>query len=590
MSAEEPAGWDALAPRPGDVLEFITEHVPGFLSSDATAAFLVREAQTAEDGSLLLQGRSIGCDDEAVGKELSSLLNRKSGSLHLCWSWPCTVARDAGAVHVTRARLFLRGTFSAGYLKPWGRLVMREFEELAEEAEDEEEEPGRKEKPEKRKEGPKRKAKPGAREREKEPRKRPAARKAGGEPGDKTGKLQERLAALRQKLVKKTRTAGGGAIEISDSEERERSEEESQQEVEESERLGVGDRLREPTTLLAIGDVKEEEDQPPKKEKKTRKKVKKSKDPGAQLLAQAAQQRARGKERKDQKKKKKKGSDAVKALAALLTEKKDKKKGKRSRGKKKDGGDSGPGSSGSSSGGSEEDEEKSESSSSEMLAPLQKKSSRHPGTVLRLLVDHARQTLDQAAVVETGASKDVTRGVKMTTYFNLLIRPYHSSASRDMKELHQLAVCIDELRAGHLSKLGDSMASRFLAIHTAVNEGSWRSAQFMELHPLEPTQGAPTALLLETKKHGKLVQRSQSNEDWRRGRLEGDGWKGSYKGNENKGKGKGKGKDQGKGWQKDGKWQQGGGWNGPKKDWWSKQKEKPDAKDGGAPKTGGGEK
>lgn len=126
-----------------------------------------------------------------------------------------------------------------------------------------------------------------------------------------------------------------------------------------------------------------------------------------------------------------------------------------------------------------------EFSSSEMLAPLQKRSAKRPGTVLKMLVDHARSTLDQSSLVSTGGGR-MTARVKLTSYFNLMIRPYHQSSSRDMKELHHLAVALDELRGGQLGQLGDSLAARFLATHTAVNEGHWRSAQFLEIHPLEP--------------------------------------------------------------------------------------------------------
>jgi len=94
-----------------------------------------------------------------------------------------------------------------------------------------------------------------------------------------------------------------------------------------------------------------------------------------------------------------------------------------------------------------------------------------------MLVDHS--------LVSTGGGR-MTARVKLTSYFNLVIRPYHQSSSRDMKELHHLAVALDELRGGQLGQLGDSLAARFLATHTAVNEGHWRSAQFLEIHPLEP--------------------------------------------------------------------------------------------------------
>ena len=94
-----------------------------------------------------------------------------------------------------------------------------------------------------------------------------------------------------------------------------------------------------------------------------------------------------------------------------------------------------------------------------------------------------------------------------------------------MKELNLLAICLDELRAGELGKLGDSVASRFLDIHTAVNEGNWKSAQYLELHPLEPAQGAPMSFLLQAKKYGRLVSKSHKSDDWRRSRAEGDSWR-----------------------------------------------------------------
>ena len=65
-----------------------------------------------------------------------------------------------------------------------------------------------------------------------------------------------------------------------------------------------------------------------------------------------------------------------------------------------------------------------------------------------MLVQHARSAFDQTALVQTSESKEVAGGVKMASYFNLLVRPCFSAASRDMKELHHVAICLDELRSG----------------------------------------------------------------------------------------------------------------------------------------------
>jgi hypothetical protein len=400
--------------------------------------------------------------------------------------------------------------------------------------------------------------------------------------------LKEKLRGLREKLLGDKRKAAEEPILVHDSEDSEGSTMEdsnASDKDEEREEEEIGGRRR-PVTSLALQDVKREEPEKGLKSgglKKTRRrKVKRPRDPGLQLLAQAAQRgEAREEEERSKKEKKRRGSGnkGVKALVAALTGKekeKEKRDGRKKRKRKSRGAYDPPG---DSSGSSEYEEESSGSESSEMLAPLQKKSQKKPGTVLRMLVHHAKQALDQSAVVETKQVETVTGGVKLGTYFNLLVRPYHPVSSRDMKEMNHLAVCLDELRAGELGKLGDSLASRFLAIHTAVNDGSWKAAQYLELHPLEPTQGAPTSLLLEARRHGKLVSKSLGTEEWRRPRGESEGWKGGGKGDA-KGKGKGKGKD----WSRQGKggeasWQgRGGGWN-KNRNWWEANKEKPDGKD-----------
>ena len=123
------------------------------------------------------------------------------------------------------------------------------------------------------------------------------------------------------------------------------------------------------------------------------------------------------------------------------------------------------------------------------------------------------------------------------------------------------------------------MASRFLAIHTAVNDGTWRSAQYLEMNPLEAAQGAPTALLLEARKHGKMVEKSRGAEEWGRRRGEGEPWR---RGQNSKGGGKGgktgKGKDSSKGGRSEETWNKGGKWsqNQWKKNWWADNKEKAD--------------
>eukprot|EP00435_Cladocopium_sp_Y103_P017786 s1144_g4.t1 len=530
-------------------------------------------------------------------------MNRKKLPLHLCWVNPCKGVEGEDIIHITRARWWRSSSFDTSYLSQWGRSVLKEYiKAYAAEAEEEEDEEGdapimkrpaarvtkvrigrgagpkrkpRVEAPEEEEDASKRKKKRPAEEEEEEAPEETGAGK--GEEGRRKN-LRAKVAALRTQLTGRAAGKPSAPILVPDD-----SEEEStgySASVLAEGGLHTGEMLPPRAGLGALRDLVD-----PPEEK--RRKVRKKKDAAggtmtAQLLAQA--EHARGLDTGEKAKKKKKikgGGDAgkVKELVRLLRgdsgveltkvkkepKEKKKKKKKRKKHKKKRGGGDPSGSpdnssSGDSSGESRGDEESSSSSSTDLRAPLQRRSAKRPGTLLRMLVDHARAVMDQSSLLATG-SKEVTSGVKVSSYFNLMIRPYHASSSRDMKELHHLAVCIDELRGGTLARLGDSLASRFLAIHTAVNEGTWQSAQFLEMHPLEPAQGAPTALLLEAKRHGKMVDKSKSNDGWGRQKGGGDSWRGpawkgdgKAQGKGNKGKEGGKGGGQGNAWGKQAQW------------------------------------
>ena len=347
-------------------------------------------------------------------------------------------------MHVVRARFFKRGTFEAPYLKAWGKQFLRGNGE-----DQKEEEGGGGDPPG---EGRKR-AKPGGRPGGKKKGEKPETvkKRPAGAP-DLRGKLRQ----LREGLKAKASGGAAGPILVEDSEEysptfSEAMEGALEEGRKEKKRRGAPD----PQTTLALVETKQEEseevedseERPERRKKKKKKKI--PKDPASQLLAQAAQ---RDEVRKEEKKGKKQrgegkssGLERAKALVKLLTggeanktkssgSKRRKAKEAKRRRKKEQGSPSG------SSGDSSYGEEEESSSSSEMLAPLQKRSSRQPGAVLRMLVEHAKASLDQSALVETTKSGNVTEGVKMASYFNLLVRPYHSATSRDMKEMHHLAV------------------------------------------------------------------------------------------------------------------------------------------------------
>ena len=281
--------------------------------------------------------------------------------------------------------------------------------------------------------------------------------------------------------------------------------------------------------------------------------LKKKDDCSSQLLAQAVQSANRDRNRK----KKDKKESPVQLLLGFLKGKKKKKRKKKEKpaetkpqGLKTEGGDPGDSSGGSSDSGSDSDEEEEkeqeEDSDADCELPLRRKANRRPGSVMELLIKNAQDQMDQSSLMDASQeSHPMTQGLKIATYFALLIRPYHQGNSPLLREMYSLAQCMDLLRSGRLSQAADGLAARFIACHTAPSEGNWGTAAQLELFPMEAVQPAPTATMLQAQKHRRLLWKSQGY---------GPGWwpaSGKGKGNYNQEKGK-KG-DKGKGKNKRGK-------------------------------------
>ena len=271
------------------------------------------------------------------------------------------------------------------------------------------------------------------------------------------------------------------------------------------------------------------------------------------------------------------GATLAKILTKEVTKNKGKKKRKKEKKKKRkrrrekggDPGDEGDGytssSSPSSSGEIDNSEDNSNksgdspSSDEELEAPLRKKSKKNPGSVLELLVSHAREQLDQSASVGVGREEDhyLTTGIKVMTYFQVLLKPKLGGSQALQREMHHLATAIDLLRQGRLGLLGDTLAARFLCLHQSILDGHWSAARHLEIFPMEETSAASTALLLKTRKHARLAAKALGADGG------GNFWSSYGPGRKGKGKqdwqggdvrdGKGKGKKGAKGKNKKGK-------------------------------------
>ena len=167
-------------------------------------------------------------------------------------------------------------------------------------------------------------------------------------------------------------------------------------------------------------------------------------DTASSLLAQAVQQSTHEARRRKKRKKDRDKQDSLKQLVNLLQGKKNKKDKKEKRKKRRDprgikpdpdgsgGGDSSSSSGSSrSSRASQCDEAGSgEDSDLSLEAPLKRRATKEPASVLGMLVKHAQAQLDQGSFLETpDVRPSMTSGIKIATYFSLLIRPYQYGGS-----------------------------------------------------------------------------------------------------------------------------------------------------------------
>ena len=214
----------------------------------------------------------------------------------------------------------------------------------------------------------------------------------------------------------------------------------------------------------------------------------------------------------------------------------------------------------SSSGSSYSSEETSRSvrslSEGDFEAPLRKRSKAAPGSVLKLLVQRAQDALDQGALVETTGSSStaITDGVKLTTYYQLHIKPHYGQFKGPMRDIALMARALDTIRAGAIGRACDMLAGHFLAAHQALMDQSWVQARYLEVIEPEEQNATSAAILLEARKHAKTSLKAETFEAWLPGKGWQRSWQGGGKGGWHAEKGKGKQKKGGKSKEKGG-WQ-----------------------------------
>ena len=610
FSIEDTLTWTTVLPQAGQIVELCLQATDLTVMEELWGGFFVQGSQNNPDRSLTLVVRHLGSETEEAGLIVEERFQGGEGSVHLCLTSPCAVVEASAAggprtIHVTKLRWWLVEDYmGCAYLNVQGRnLISALVTALAAEAT---RAPGKSRRPREAKEP-------------KEPKKRetgrpaaPRAKKgAAPKPGATTSKkkapdddqeagpgrrfTEDMQARLRARLADVRAAHGVGADK--GKKKVGPQEEEDVFDVEASDSASGGS--------LTDEEVEETQDPPAKKVKKkkahkalmdlqegdrlglvTRGGTMKASKKVENQLVQRALMTAQDAEKQQKKKKKKsKAVSGEKVLNKLgqvikeaLTGEKgapSKKERKRSRRVLPDGTIVSSSNSSSSTSASKEEEKSSES---EYEAPLRKKSQDKPGSVLTMLTDHVKETLEQGALTSVGSRQSsVTSGIKVMTYFMPHVKPAFQVHQREMREMHHLAAVIDTLRRGDLAVAGDALAARFVALHQSLLDAGWQTARHMELYPLEDTSAASPAVVLATRRHSKLVAKAQGwtpSFGWGSAKGRGRGGRGDWGSNyENKGENKG---DKGKG--KKGKGKGRGRGDQHQGDSWKDKKEKPEEK------------
>ena len=114
-TTDDQAGWSAVVPRAGTVLEVNLLRTSRPVLSETWAAFFVKEVRNEADGSYVLECHYIGCEDEIEGSALAVAGQAGPLNVHLCLSTPCMVIGDLEALHTTSARFWEVADFKADY-------------------------------------------------------------------------------------------------------------------------------------------------------------------------------------------------------------------------------------------------------------------------------------------------------------------------------------------------------------------------------------------------------------------------------------------------------------------------------------------
>ena len=520
VRVEDYQRWAALTPRVGMVLEVNLGATSLPIDSDTRGAFLIVGVASEGDGSHLLTGRLLGCEDADIGAALAGDQCAGEVSLHLYLSRPCVpLTKMTTEVHVTHIRLWTwHGFKDTGYLPPdAGERVKGMLKD----------ERGRKpkaapkNKPDKPEKGEKSRART-----PRTPKPKPGA--DSGLTSEMKENLRAKLSTVRAKLKPGSKREVVPAVE--EVEKKKKIDDDGWEEISEDYTpspapLVTGATLETPRDVATSsywGPFRSDG----KAEGYKRHYLEESEWP-VDLEGYAKDKGEKGSSEKEESQK---GQGDVRGETAC--EDPYLERGVREEGLEKEE---------ATNGGWSDSELQWElfRHFGQWRGGAVRQRSRSPSTKekqgqTRIGIGHAhrpyRLQMDQMAMTDmSSSSRQLTGGVKVASYFQMQIKGQFPQYQRELREMHSLAATLDLLRIGDVGRVGDSLAARFMAIHQFMIDANWNTARYMELHSMEDSNAATPAVVLASRKHSRLVDR-----------VQGRGWNGAGYGYYNRGKGRGK--------------------------------------------------
>ena len=122
----KPEEWELLTLQRGQVIEAEVDVSENPAEGSVWAGFLVQKVELTIAGEMVVTVRSLGSEDAQATKRMSSLFNRRRGTIHLCSA--IRAGEDIYALHIGSFRRFDLVNFRRSYITHSVKQMIKKWE------------------------------------------------------------------------------------------------------------------------------------------------------------------------------------------------------------------------------------------------------------------------------------------------------------------------------------------------------------------------------------------------------------------------------------------------------------------------------